>query len=67
MENGKKSIGIILMVIMLTTIITGVSLGCKKNNKVMDGADNITMAITKIPPIDTLVPIKTETATFALG
>ena len=63
----NKSIGIMLMVIMLTAIITGVSFGCKKNNKVMDEADNITMAITKIPSIDTLVPVKKETATFALG
>jgi hypothetical protein len=55
------------MVIMLAAIITGVSFGCKKNNKIMNGADNITMAITKIPPIDTLVPVKKETATFALG
>lgn len=63
----NKSIGVILMVIILTAIITGVSFGCKKNNKVMNGADDITMAITKIPPMDTLVPIKTEMATFALG
>ena len=63
----NKSIGIMLMVIMLTAIITGVSFGCKKDNKVINGADNMTMAIMKIPPIDTLVPVKTETATFALG
>jgi hypothetical protein len=54
------------MVIMLTAIITGVSFGCNKNNKVMNGADNMTMAIPKIPPIDTAVPFKTETATFAI-
>ena len=63
----NKSIGIILMIIILTSIFTGVSFGCKKNNKIMNEADNFTMAITKIPPIDTLVPVKKETATFALG
>ena len=63
----NKSIGIILMVVMLAAIITGVSFSCKKSNKIMNGADNITMAITKIPSIDTLVPVKKETATFALG
>jgi hypothetical protein len=63
----NKSIGIILMVIILTAIITGISFGCKKNNKVLNGADNMTMAIPKIPPIDKVVPVKTETATFALG
>ena len=55
------------MIMIITAIITAAGFGCMKNNKIMNGADNITMAITKIPPIDQLVPGKTETATFALG
>ena len=64
---ANKSIGIILMVTILTAIITGAGFGCNNSNKATGGADNMTTAIPKIPPIDKVAPVKTETATFALG
>jgi hypothetical protein len=63
----NKSIGIILMVMIITAIITAAGFGCNKSDKGMNGADNMTTAIPKIPPIDKVAPVKTETATFALG
>jgi hypothetical protein len=63
----NRSIGIILMGIMLTAIITGVSFGCGRENQVMDGEKNMITTTPKLPLIDTAVSVKTETATFALG
>jgi hypothetical protein len=63
----SKAIGIILLGITLTAIVAGVSSGCGKENQVMDGVNNMTATTLKLPPIDTVAPVKTETATFALG
>jgi hypothetical protein len=64
---ANKFIGIILIVIILTAIITRVSSGCGKENQVMDGKNNMITTNPKLPPIDIAIPAKTETATFALG
>jgi hypothetical protein len=63
----NKFIGTILIVIILTAIITGVSSGCGRENQVMDGNNNMITTTPKLPSIDTAAPAKTETATFALG
>ena len=55
------------MVMIITAIITAAGFGCNKSDKGMNGADNMTTAIPKIPPIDKVAPVKTEPATFALG
>ena len=52
---------------MLTSAVTGVSAGCNTNNKANIGENNMTTTAPKIPPIDMIAPVKTETATFALG
>jgi predicted nucleotide-binding protein (sugar kinase/HSP70/actin superfamily) len=63
----NRSIGIILMVIILTAIITGVSFGCGRENQVIDGVNNMITNTPKLPSIDTAVSVKIETATFSLG
>ena len=63
----NRTIRLILLVIILTTVVAGVNVGCNKRNKVTIGEYNMAATALKIPPIDTLVPVKTETATFALG
>jgi hypothetical protein len=64
---ANRSVWIILICIMLTTIITVVNSGCSNEYQVMDGVNNMKITNPTIPPIDTVVPVKTETATFALG
>lgn len=56
-----------MFVIMLTATVAGVSAGCNTNSKVINGENNMTITAPKIPPIDMIAPVKTETATFALG
>jgi hypothetical protein len=63
----NKAIGIILLGIMLTVIFAGANSGCGKENGVMNSENNISITTPTIPPIDTAAPVKTETATFALG
>jgi peptide-methionine (S)-S-oxide reductase len=63
----SKAIGIIFIGITLTAIVAGVSSGCGKKNHFIDGVNNMTPTTLKLPPIDTVAPVKTETATFALG
>jgi hypothetical protein len=59
--------GFTLLVIILTALVSGVSAGCDGKNKLSTGENNMTITHPKIPVIDTLIPDKTETATFALG
>jgi hypothetical protein len=63
----NKVTGLITLIIILISIVATTSFGCNKDNKVMNGTDNTTMATPNIPPIDTLATVKIETATFALG
>jgi hypothetical protein len=63
----NKVIGIILLGIMITVIFAGANSGCGKENSVMNSENNISTTSRAIPPIDTAAPVKTETATFALG
>jgi hypothetical protein len=56
----------ILMVIMLTPFLAGVSAGCN-TNEVNNGENNMTTTAPRIPLIDVIAPANTETATFALG
>jgi hypothetical protein len=51
---------------MLITAAAVVSAGCNTNHKVNNGENGLMAISPKIPPIDMLAPVKTETATFAL-
>jgi len=63
----NKTIGIIVLVIILATVVAGIRVGCNKKSNLNKGENNMTTTAPKIPPIDTIMPVKTETATFALG
>jgi hypothetical protein len=64
---NTKAIGIILLGITLITIVVGFSSGCGKENQGIDGVNNTIALTLKLPPIDTVAPVKIDTATFALG
>jgi hypothetical protein len=63
----NKAIGMILLGTMLIAIVTGIYSGCGKENRIMNRENNTTITTPAIPPIDTVVPVKIETATFAFG
>jgi hypothetical protein len=63
----NRTVRFILLLIMLTTFVGGVSVGCNKKDYVRNGENNMTTTMPRIPPIDTIMPVKFEAATFALG
>ena len=63
----NRTIRFMLLVIMLTTVVAGVSVGDNKKDYVDNGENKMTATSPRIPPIDTIIPVKLETATFALG
>jgi hypothetical protein len=63
--NHKVS-AILILAIILIVILTGNS-ACKTENQVTTGEIKMNQTTTELPLIDTIIPQKTETATFALG
>jgi hypothetical protein len=62
-----KTISTIVMAAILTTFLVGVAAGCNQKDKTDNGENDMTTTTPRIPPIDALLPVKMETATFALG
>ena len=68
MENLRR----VTIISVLSTLILGIVfslslVGCKEEDKRMDSVNDELIPSTVIPEIDTRVPDRTETATFALG
>jgi hypothetical protein len=62
--NYLKSI---ILALTATVLIAGASAGCGTNNPNSDGDNEMKTTTRDIPKIDTMAPVNTETATFALG
>ena len=64
---GKVTIISVLSMFVLGVVFSSSVVGCKKEDKTMDVANDGHVPSTVIPAIDARVPDRTETATFALG
>ena len=63
----NKFTGVLVTTIIFIAIMTWFSAGCSQGKQVINGDNNIATTAKGIPAIDMLLPVKTETATFALG
>jgi hypothetical protein len=62
-----KAIRTIVLAAILTASMFGVAAGCNQKDKTDNGENDMTTTTPRIPQIDAMLPVKTETATFALG
>jgi hypothetical protein len=68
MGNLRKVTIISVLSMLILGVVFSLSLaGCKEEDKRMDSVNDELITSTVIPAIDTRVPDRTETATFALG
>ena len=68
MQNLRKvTIVAVLGMLILGTVFSSSLAGCKKEDKTMGLTDNGRASDITIPAIDAAEPMRTETATFALG
>jgi hypothetical protein len=68
MGNLKKvTIVAVLGVFILGAFLSSSLIGCNKKDKTMGVGNNRIVPDIGIPAIDASAPVKTETATFALG
>ena len=58
---------VLLGAILIGVILAGILPGCAKENTMVNFAEDDVIPNPSIPPIDAAAPVKTETATFALG
>jgi len=63
----KVTIVGVLGVLILGVVLSSSFVGCKKENKTMDVTKDGLVPNVGKPAIDASVPMRTETATFALG
>ena len=68
MGNLRKiTIISVLSMFIIGAVFSSSLVGCKKEDKTMDPANDGLIPSTVIPAIDARAPNRTETATFALG
>ncbi|MFC1990049.1 hypothetical protein ACFLVW_05780 [Chloroflexota bacterium] len=68
MENLRKiTIVVVLGVFILGAVLSSSLVGCKKEDRKMSVTNYGLVTSRSIPAIDASVPVRTETATFALG
>ena len=63
----KATIVVILGAFILGAVFSSSLVGCKKEDETMGPANGGLISDGGIPAIDTSAPVRTETATFALG
>ena len=63
----KVTIVVVLGVFILGAVLSSNFVGCKKEDKTMGLTDDGRVSEITIPAIDDAEPMRTETATFALG
>ncbi len=64
---NKATIPFVLGVTLIAAILAGILVGCLKEGTMVDFPEDGVIPGDSIPPIDASAPVKTETATFALG
>ncbi len=68
MQNLRKvTIVAVLGMLILGAVFSSSLTGCKKEDKTMGLTDDVRVSDITIPAIDAAEPMRTETATFALG
>ena len=68
MGNLRKiTIISVLSMFIIGAVFSSSLVGCKTEDKTMDPANDGFIPNTIIPAIDASAPVRTETATFALG
>jgi hypothetical protein len=63
----KVTVVLVLGVLILGTALSSSLVGCNEEGETMGMRDNGLVAVGGIPALDASAPVKTETATFALG
>ncbi|MFC1964650.1 hypothetical protein ACFLWG_01415 [Chloroflexota bacterium] len=63
----KVTILSVLFMLIIGAVFSLSLVGCKKEDKIMDPANDGLIPETVMPAIDGQAPNRTETATFALG
>jgi hypothetical protein len=63
----KATILSVLCMFIIGAVFSSSLIGCKKEDKTMGSANDELIAKVGIPAIDASAPVRTETATFALG